>query len=234
MKRYIVIGILVLMLSGLVAYVLHLERERDDLRTVAQHEQAQVKRWRDKHGRARARVKTLETSRAVLEEFYGEWVDSLAAQLSVERKALQSALSVGSHHQRFITMPVRVVDTLRIRDTAYVAASGFSQRDRWSSVTGRLYGGSDSREGVDLELKYYDSISVVSHLRKKPGIRGLWQARELTSEAINHNPYSSFSQVRHYQRKIKERRWGVGVGVGYGYPVGWSIQIGISRHIIQF
>ncbi len=234
MKRYTVIAILSLLLGGLSWYVLTLERERDDLRAVARHEQAQLARWRDKHGRARARVKTLETSRQVLEEFYGEWVDSLAEQLSMKQRDLQSALTVGSHHQRFLQMPVHVVDTLRIRDTAYVAVRGFSQEDRWSSVTGRLYGGSDSAEGVEMELKYYDSISVVSHLRKKPGIRGLWQARELTSDAINHNPYSSFSQVRHYQRKIKERRWGIGAGFGYGWPQGFSFQIGISRHFIQF
>ena len=239
MKRYLTIIILALALAGAGAYILELHHERDDLEAVATHDRGQVKLWRNKTGLARAQVATLQTSKKVLTEFYGSWVDSLTEQLSVSEKHMESALSVGTVYERFLELPLR--DTLIQKDTVWLAAQTFQYTDRWSRLEGTIIDmdRNAGRLGVPtlgFSQKYYDSMSVVSHLNRVPGVQGwLLGKRELTTEALNHNPYSSFTGIRHWQKAVRPLRYGIGPYVGYD-PIRNEISFGVSFHysIIQF
>ncbi len=215
------------------AYILELHYERDDLRAVATHDRAEIKRWQNEAGLARAQVATLQTSKQTLTEFYGSWVDSLTEQLSISSKHLESALSVGSVYERYFEVPVR--DTL-LRDTVLVPAQTFRKRDRWSLLEGTIVDMELAGPTLGLSQKYYDSISVVSHLNRVPGIQGwLFGKRELTTDAINHNPYSTFTGMRHWQKAVRPLKFGIGPFVGYD-PVRREITYGVSLHysLIQF
>ena len=228
MKRYITIALLVIALVATGGYVLELHHERDDLEAVATHDRAQVKLWRNEAGLARAQVATLQTSKQVLTDFYSSWVDSLTEQLSVTAKHMESALSVGTVYDRFLSLPLR--DTLLKRDTVWLPAQTFQYTDRWSRLEGTI---------IDMELglsqQYYDSMSVVSHLKRVKGVKGWLGKRELTTEAINHNPYSTFTGIRHWQKAVRPLRYGIGPYVGYD-PIHNEMSFGISFHysIIQF
>lgn len=228
MKRYLTIGLLAVLLTLAAGYVLELHHERDEVRSVARYDRAQARVWRNQDSLSRLRIQTLEASSQTVEQFYGDWVDSLTVQLDVQAKYMESAFSIGSIMER--THRLVVHDTTVIRDTVAVPAQTFGLHDRWSSLEGTI---------IDMELglhqQYYDSISVVNSLRRDPGFRG-WALgrRTLHTDAINHNPYARFTGVRTWKKVVRPLRFGVGPYVGYDFRQGVSFGISFHYSLIQF
>ena len=188
----------------------------------------EVVRWRNAHGNAQARIKTLQSSRDALEVFYQDWVDSLSEQMNIKNKRIEAITSVGLFNERFIRVPVR--DTLVLKDSVYVRANGFAFADRWSSVQGLF---TDS--GVELTQRYQDSLSVVSHLKRDKGVRGwVLGKRTLYTDVVSHNPYSSITGVKSWQKAVPVKRFGLGPYVGYDPLRGLSFGVSLQYAVFRF
>lgn len=205
-----------------------LHRQNTEYEHLAQARGWEVVKWRNRHGNSQARIKTLQSSRDALEVFYQDWVDSLAQQVDIKPTHWQSATSVGLLNQRFVRIPVR--DTLLLHDTTYVAANAFAYSDAWSRVRGVF-----TDTGVELTQSYTDSLSLVTHLKRNQGIGGwVLGKRTLHTEVVSHNPYSSITGVKSWQKAVPVKRFGVGPYIGYDPLRGPSFGISLQYALLRF
>ncbi len=192
----------------------------------------EIVEWRNKFNNSQARIKTLQSGQEALEAFYQDWVDSLSHQMDIAPQRMQSITSVGlvtQQHVRFVADPTRR-DTVYQADTLMVIANGFSHADAWSQITARFLG-----DSIHLHYRFNDSLSVVSHLKRDQGFGG-WALgkKTLYTDVVSHNPYSTITNVRSWQKAVPVRRFGLGPYVGWDPLQGPSVGVSLHYSVIQF
>ena len=84
--------------------------------------------------------------------------------------------------------------------------------------------GETNHEKSKVNLKFYDSKSIVSYIKKK----------NIITEVTDHNPYSSTYGLRSYTSKApKQKKFGIGPNIGWSPWNGVYGGIGINYNIIE-
>lgn len=82
-----------------------------------------------------------------------------------------------------------------------------------------------------LDLKIKNKYSIVIGSEKK----NIFTKRKPFATVTNFNPYSTNTELRTYQVKIKRKKFGIGVQVGYGITkAGLSPYVGLGGHYSLF
>lgn len=210
--------VLLLLLSGAGAYIYHLRDKNKQLYQVGQARGWEVVKWRNAHGNSQARIKTLQADYKNLEGTYQDWVDSLSKQLNIRPKHVQSAVSVGIRNERTVRFEKSAEDTVGV----------YTFADKHHHFSARL-----SPDFLEFTPTTFDSLGIVSHLRREPGVWNfLTGRRTLHTDVVSYNPYSTFTGLRSYRKPVSGQRLGLTLFAGYdpflnrgsvGVGVGWII-----------
>lgn len=217
--KIIIIGILSL-LMGFYAYKYqNLIIDYGDLDNITKVRADSIKHLKDKNGRHVVQIESFEIEKQ--ENFLKiQFQDSLIQELQqtvkdYKKKNLQFAAIIKSYAEIDTTAKVEYIITEVPTQPIYK----WSLDTEWYKIIGVT-----NHLTSDIHLKFWDSKSIVTYVKKN----------KIITEVTDHNPYSSTYGLRSYTNKApKIKKFGLGPNVGWSPWNGFYIGIGVNYNLIE-
>lgn len=203
-KYTTIIGIAVILI--LLFILRNANKSNTELTNVVSAVNEKMVQYRDKYGKEVTKREIIQTSR--VNDFVNyKTNDSLLMELQQQVKSFKKQLkNNGSStiYEGETKVDKSTVTNVYYIDSNYVYKSNFS--DKWIT-----YDIVSSKDSTKLDLKVENKYNVVigeervSLFKRKP-----------FATVTNYNPYSKIKDLRTYQVKTKNRKWGLGGNVSYG------------------
>ena len=219
-------------ISTVVAVVLlfiirNKNENNEELRNFVSAVNSEMVQYRDKYGREVAKREIIQTDR--IKDFLNyKTSDSLLMELQEQVKSFKSQLKNNGSatiYEGETKVDKSTVTNVFYSDSNFTYKSNFE--DKW--ITYNIEANKDStRLNLKVENKYNVVIGEerVSLFKRKP-----------FATVTNYNPYSKITDLRTYQVKTIDRKWGVGANVSYGVSSDLEprlyIGVGLNYNLIK-
>lgn len=236
-RNYIMIGTLVIALFfALKSYIAKRSEVKDLQNTVLNLNQT-INVYKDAQGRTHAELLQVQVDKATAEAALQGKIDSLAKEINVKPKQIQSVITVGTQTTGTITSPLTpVVPTptpgqitvpIAPQDSIYAV----NYKDAWMDFNGKIAQGQ-----LTATYKTRDSLNIVGYWKSK-GFLGLG-GKDYHLNIYSFNPNTVITSATNFSIKSPDnKRFGIGPSVAATWQDGKFkpvIGIGVQYNLIRF
>lgn len=177
-------------------------------------QKAKVKLWRDKQGRARAELKTLELELSSVKGVYEAELQALKKDFDFKTKQLDNVTKVSTTTTE--TVYLTQIDTVYYPHYIYT--------DRWAHIDLKL-----KADQPELTYTIKDSVSFVQHYKRE----SLIGKKVLFIDGVSHNPNTQITGLSNLKVKQSPSNISLGLQLGY-YPGMVYFGIGVNYAVLKW
>jgi hypothetical protein len=187
---------------------------------IKDHQQAliasksQIDLWRDKEGRSRAELQTVELAMGTLKQTHKAELDSLKGDFDFKLRNLQSSTNVSTTTTQ--TVYLTQVDTVFYPHYVY--------RDKWTYIDLKF-----KTDVPELTYSIRDSISFIQHYKRE----SLFGRKVLYIDGVSYNPNTQITGIKNLRIKENPSKYSLGLQIGYSLR-GIYLGVGLNYSLLEW
>lgn len=177
-------------------------------------QQSKVTLWRDRQGRSRAKIQTLELELETVADVYESEIDSLKKDFDFRVRNLDNVTNISTSTSE--TVYLTQIDTVYYPHYVY--------QDKWTYIELKF-----KTEQPELFYSIKDSVSFIQHYKRE----NLLGKKVLYIDGISHNPNTQITGMKNLRVNKSPNNFSLGLQLGYS-PSGMYLGLGLNYAILKW